>query len=347
MKIRWRHVFHLLIASSLTASAGSFVSGREVSETRDVKLRGIVGTVSEMSGFVQETTRAFYDASDQQFKQDLAERFDFNDFNVDGGYATVGVGWERIWKYFTLQIDLLFMNPETDAVARRNYYIDVDDVSFNGRSFGNIKIPEGTPFSVDIFATLTEVNALYTPFTFKPSDSFQFTPWIGLGLFLFLGQYDIDAGPATGVTQYQFPLEDFVVGGSAEGYLGAGLPELGIGGEVVLGDTSGKDSARLSLQGHVGVLQYDGGTGYFTTSDHREKDVDIDHVHSWVQVALEIPLKSGRTMSFGGKYDVISSDAEITSEPGTIEEIIARRERFDKQIEFEMTTATGFVGITF
>jgi len=203
MKMRLHQVLFLFLASALSVSAGSFVSGRAVDESRDVELRGIVGTVSEMSGFVQETTRAFYDASDQQFKQDLAERFDLNDFNVDGGYATVGIGWERIWKYFTLQIDLLFMNPETDAVARRNYYIDVDKVSFNGRSFENLQIPEGTPFSVDIFATLTEINALYTPFTFKASDSLQFTPWIGLGLFLFLGQYDIDAGPAKGVIQHQ------------------------------------------------------------------------------------------------------------------------------------------------
>ncbi len=344
MRLRLHVVLVFLVIGAAIDARGEIVSGREVPENRDAELRGIIGNVAEMSGYVQETTRAFYDASDQEFKQDLAERFDLNDFNVDGGYQAIGLGWERIWKYFTFQIDVLFMNPETEVVARRNYYIDVDEISFNGRKFENMQVPEGTPFSVDIFGTLTEMNLLWTPITIKSSDSAQFTPWLGLGLFLFLGQYDIDAGPSTGVIQYQFPPEDFVVGGSAEGTLGAGMPELGIGGELLLGK---KDATRLSVQGHVGILQYDGGTSYFTTSEHREKNADIDHVHSWVQVAVEIPLDKDRALTIGGKYDLISSDAEITSEPGTVEEIIARRERFDKQIEFDMETASAFVGITF
>jgi len=326
------------------AENSMFVAGRDVEEKRDFRIRGVIGSIIEMEGFVQETTRAFYDATDQEFKQDLAERFDLNDFNIDGGFATVGLSTETIWTYFTLQFDLLAMNPETDTVARRNYYIDVDDVSFNGRSFENMQIPEGTRIKADLAGALVELNGLYTPFTFEPNDSVLFTPWVGLGLFLFFGAYDIDAGPPQGVIQYQFPPEDFVVGGSADGFIGGGMPELGLGGELILGR---KEEMNLIIQGHVGFFSYDGSTRYVTTSEHRDKDADIDHLRARVQVSAEFPLESGRVITLGGQFETIDSEATIESEPGTEDEIIARRERFDKEIEFKMTTGTAFVGLTF
>jgi hypothetical protein len=334
----------MLVAADVAIAEGVVKGGRIVDPNRDFEIRGVIGSVTEMQGFVQETTRAFYDATDQQFKQDLAERFDLDDFDMDGGFLAIGVATENIWKYFTLQFELLFMNPETDAVAQRNYYIAVDSVSFNGQEFENQQIPAGTPFTAEIFGALTQINGLFTPITIQTSESFRFTPWIGIGFFGFFGEYEIDAGPARGVVQYQFPPENFVVGGTSDGYIGAGLPEIGIGGELMFGDDEG---VNVVLQGHIATFQYEGSTSYFTSSSRRDKDADIDHVHGWLQGSLEFPLESGRALTVGGKLDMIQSEVEILSEPGTTEEIIARRERFDKRVDFEMTTATAFIGVTF
>ena len=337
----------LLLIGALDGVAnadGIVKGGRVIDEHRNFEIRGVVGTVTEMQGFVQETTRAFYDATNQKFKQDLAERFDLNDFDMDGGFLAAGIATENIWEYFTLQFELLFMNPETDTVAQRNYYIAVDGMSFNGQEFDNQQIPTGTPFTAEIFGALAEINGFFTPITIQVSESFRFTPWIGIGLFMFFGEYEIDAGEAKGVVQYQFPPENFVVGGESDGYIGAGLPEIGIGGEMTFGNSKG---VNVVVQGHIATFQYKGSTSYFTTSSRRDKDVDIDHVHGWLQAALEFPLESGRALTVGSKIDMVQSKVDIQSEPGTIEEIIARRERFDKRVDFEMTIATAFVGITF
>lgn len=333
-----------VLCTHVAMAEGRIKRGRIIDLNRDFEMRGVIGSVTELQGFVQETTRAFYDATDQKFKQDLAERFDLSDFDMNGGFLTIGVATENMWKYFTVQAELLVMNPDTATVAQRNYYIAVDSVLFNGQEFDNQKIPAGTPFTAEILGALAQINGLFTPITVQISESLRFTPCIGIGVFGFVGEYEIDAGPARGVVQYQFPPENFVVGGSADGYIGAGLPEIGIGGELTFGDDRG---VNIVLQGHIATLQYEGSTSYFTTSSRRDKNADIDHVHGWLQAALEFPFESGRAISIGGKLDMIQSEVEINSEPGTTEEIIARRERFDKRVDFEITTATAFLGVMF
>lgn len=332
------------VCAVASAAESKFSKGRDIGDKRDFQVRVVAGQVMELEGFVEETTRAFYDATDQSFKQADAERFDLDDFEVDGGFATVGFSLERAWKYITFQFDLLGMNPTTDAVARRNYYISVDEVTFQGRQYENMQIPEGTPFSADIFGTVVGLNGLYTPFSYRPSPNVRFTPMIGLGLFLFFGTYDIDAGPARGTTLYEFPPEEYVVAGSAEGFLGAGIPELVLGGELVFG---APDKVNFAVQGTFGYFAYDGSTRYLTTSDEREKNADIDHFHTRLRLALELPMKSGRAFTVGAQYELIESDAYISSKAGTVEQIIERRERFDKDIDFRLSAGTGFVGLTF
>lgn len=347
MKTGMRTLVMMIVTATVAGGVGAegiVRGGRIVDPDRDFEIRSVVGSVTEMQGFVQETTRAFYDATDQQFKQDSAERFDLSDFDMDGGFLAVGLATENRWKYFTLQFELLFMNPKTETVAQRNYYIAVDSVSFNGQELDNQQIPAGTPFKAEILGGLTQINGLFTPISIQTSESFRFTPWIGIGLFMFFGEYEIDAGEARGVVQYQFPPDNFVVGGKSDGYIGACLPELGIGGELLFGNDEG---VNFAVQGHIATFQYEGSTSYFTTSSRRDKHADIDHVHGWLRASLEFPLESGRALSVGGKLDMIQSDVDIQSEPGSTEEIIARRERFDKRVNFEMTTATAFVGVTF
>jgi len=62
---------------------------------------------------------------------------------------------------------------------------------------------------------------------------------------------------------------------------------------------------------------------------------------------VEIPMKAGKNFTAGLQYQAVESDASITSKPGTTQEIIARRERFDKDVGFKMVSLTGMLGFTF
>ena len=343
---RGRRVLIIMVLLCRTADAGGvFRAGRDIGDKRDVNLRVTVGEVLEIEGAVQETTRSFYDVTDQQFKQDLAERYDLNDFGMEGGYPTVGLAFENAGKYFTFLFDIALMNPEVDTVAQRNYYIGIGKkIEFDGGSYENMKIEEGTPFTMDIIGAVTEVRGLFTPFTFRPGESFRFTPWIDVGLYMFLGNYDIDAGPATGVTKYLEPPQDFVIGGKSSGLIGIGMPEFGAGGEIRLG---GEDEVNLVLQGYYSAFEYEGSSAFLTSTRHREKNLDLEHVNYRIRLILEIPLSGGRNVTVGVKYQLVESEAAITSQAATEAEIIASRERFDKDVNFRLLMVSGMLGLTF
>lgn len=334
----------LVVACTRVCADGFFVGGRDLDENRDAQFRVTGGIIAELEAMIQETTRQFYDATDQQFKQDLAERFDLNDFNFDDGYPAFGLSYENAAKWLTFQLDVHVANADADAVAQRNYYIGVGSVEYAGREYEHMQIPRGRAFSMDLTAALVEMRGLFTPFTLKPREGVRFTPWIDLGLMLFLGDYEIDAGEPSGVIQYMNPPEDFVVGGQADGIVGMGLPELGLGGQLRIGSPG---AVNLVLQGHYSVLQYDGDTSYFTSSQHREKDVDIDHFNAKVSCGLEFPLKSGRCVTLAAQYQLIESEAAIMAKDATTEEVITRRERFDKDVNFKMGVGSAMLGLTF
>ncbi|MDA0576854.1 MAG: hypothetical protein O3B24_02015 [Verrucomicrobia bacterium] len=319
-------------------------AGRVLSKNRDARISVEGGAIVEMQGFVNEIQRAFYDATGDTYKQN-PEGYDLSDFQIDDGYAVLGISFEKAWKYFAFEGRVLGMDPKTEATARRNYYLSVGDVSFNGQSYDYIKIPEGTPFTAEFVGALFELNALVTPVTFWISQNSRFAPWIGVGVYGLAGTYDLDAGPATGTTIYQNPPETFVVGGHADGSIVGALPELVIGGELVYGED---DATQLLLQTYFGVFTYSGASGYFTSKDQRyDKHADIDHWHLRVRGAFDMPLKSGFVLTAGLQLDMVDTQATFTQTATTREEIIARRERYDKEGEVKMTILTGFVGLAF
>lgn len=335
----------LFLTVTTSFAGGVFRAGRDLSDKRDVNLRVSIGSVLEIQGAVQETTRSFYDATDQQFKQDLAERYDLNNFGMESGYATIGLAYENAAKYFTFQFETAVMNPKVDTVAQRNYYIGIGkEVEFKGGSYENMKIPEGTPFTMDIIGAVTEIRGLFTPFTFRPSDGFRITPWFDFGLYMFLGNYEIDAGAPTGVTRYLEPPQDFVIGGKSKGMIGIGMPEFGLGGEIRIG---GDKEANLVLQGYYSAFKYEGSSAFLTSTRHREKNIDLEHSNYRVKCTLEIPLAKGRSLTAGVRYQLVESEASITSQAATEAEIIARRERFDKEVNFKLSLVAVMVGVTF
>lgn len=101
----------------------------------------------------------------------------------------------------------------------------------------------------------------------------------------------------------------------------------------------------IGLFGIVG--QYDGSTDFLTSSDHREKNAEIDHQSVRLRAYAEFPLREGRSWLIGAQYHRIESEGLITSTATDPEEILTKRERFDKEFEFGMTVLNAMVGLTF
>ena len=339
----------VLVAVTITlvipvCSYAGIVAGRALADQRDAGVKVTAGMVVNLEGTVQETTRLFYDVTGRQESQLGREDYDLDDFGLDGGYGTFGLSMDKAWKFFTLQCDLLYLSMDTEATAIRNYYIGVDSVTYGGQEYEYMQIPDGRHFSAEFTGGLLDITGHLTPFSLQAGDAFSFTPWVSLGLFVLAGTYEIDAGPATGLVQYQNPPETFVIGGSTDGPVGGGLPEIGLGGEVRLGR---QDGFNVVLQGNYAICSYDGSTSWITSAEHRDKDIDLEHADIKLTCSLEFPLQNGRALSAGVQLRMVETEATITSMRGTSQQIIDRRERFDKEVDFRMTSATGMLGLRF
>jgi len=335
----------IVLLPACSVFAGMFSAGRELQPVTDSGFRVTAGIINEAQGMVEETTRRLYEVQGRYEEASAGETYTQDDFEMEGPYPAVGLSLENKWKYVTFGFDMLWFTADMSTVARRNYYIGVgDEVQYGGASYENMKIPEGTPFSMDILGGMAELRGLITPVTFSPDPNFRFTPWIDVGLMLFAGQYDIDAGEPTGTTQYLNPPEDFVIGGKSSGTLGLVLPQYGLGGECRIFLEKGID---LVFQGNYVICNYKGGSSFLTTSSEREKNLDIDHSNTRVKIFLEFPLRSGRFITVGAQYQLIDTEGSITTTDVTTEEILANRDRFDKHAKFKLSSVLAMIGWTF
>jgi hypothetical protein len=190
---------------------------------------------------------------------------------------------------------------------------------------------------------MTELVLRLIPFGFAVGESWSIDPSLEAGVLFFGGKYEIDAGPSTGTTQYQNPPEDFVVGGRATGYAGLVAPQWGPGLDVRFDGFAG---ARFLLQGHVLFFDYDGSTSFFTSADHREKNLDFSHRNYRLRGQIEWPSKRA-ALSLGVQLQWIEAEGTIESQATDSAEIIERRERFDKEFSFELETILLTLGATF
>jgi hypothetical protein len=205
-------------------------------------------------------------------------------------------------------------------------------------------IPEGTPFSMDLTGFSIEFLGSITPFAVQPAEVLSLTPSLDLGLFGFVGAYNVSAGEASGVTVFQNPPEEFVIGGEGKGIVGLGVPEVGGGAELRIGR---RNQTSLLLQGHYLICSYNGSSEFLTSSAEREKNVDADFYNIRARGLIEFPMSGGRRFSVGGQYQSVEAEGTITSVADTPEEILEMQERFDKNFTFKMVSVMGVVGMTF
>jgi len=343
MRVHWVIlVMTFLVAEN--AAAGMLRGGRAEEAGRGFSIGIQAGAITEFNAVVQETTRKLYDVMGEEWKQDRANEFNQDDFNISGTHPVIGLGLQRSGRFLTFLLDANYFSISSDAEARRDYYLSVESVIYNGVEYDHMVIPEGREFSFDVNGAALEMRFQVTPLTFQPVRGWRIVPFLDAGIFGFAGRYKVDAGESEGVIQYQNPIENFVVGGAVSGISGLGLPEYGGGLEMRIGQP---ESPQLVFHGHYVMCRYSGSTSFLTSASHRDKNLDINHRNLRLRLYGEFPLRHGRSWFLGGQFQHIRSDGLVESPSADPEVIIARRERFDKEITFRMTMFNAMAGVRF
>lgn len=341
MKIYFAGLFLLLAAPAPLFA--QFQSGRSVEGRETLRLGLSYGSVFGLDGEVRETTRPYYELTGVDGAP--PENYSWDELGFDDEFSTYGLFLEKMWRFATLHTRLFHGTPQLSGTADRDYYLGVEHVSYNGRDYEYLKIPRGTEYTGDLDIYTLSLGLRITPFSIGNDDHYvEFTPWLHLGFLAFAGDYVIDAGPARGVVQYERPPRDYVEGGRATGVSGLLVPEFGLGGEFRFYLT---EAASLYLMGNLGLLKFDGSTGDFGISSRNEKNVEIDYLTVSARIMLEQAIHENINLLVGLEWQSWTADAESRATAKTAEEIEAIREKYDKEIAFEMNTVAGFVGLSF
>lgn len=331
------------VVAGIWSADAEVTSGRNLEGRRDFSVGLTAGSVFGLNGEVVETTRPIEEIGGRTSGAP-PEDYSWEELGFDQDFETFGIFIEQIWKYATLRLEMFHGNPKLEGTADRDFYIGVGDVSFNGQDYEYMKIPEGTSYTGDIDLYTFLINLNITPVSFGSPDGIQFTPWLHLGLFSFVGDYEIDAGEAQGVTQYENPPRDYVIGGQASGTSGLVIPEYGVGGElrIPIGEAS-----SLSLECNIALLNFDGSTSDFGIDSRNNKALDIDFVTASARVLFEVPMSEKADFMFGVEFQQWEADADVEAEDKSDEEVLELREKFDKKVHFEMSSIMGIVGVKF
>lgn len=341
-QLLWLGVAGMMVAGVATVARGEFVGGVPEHRQRS-ELRAEAGAVLDISGTVKETFRSYYAATGRHRDQATAESYDLDDFGVDAPYPGFGIHYDNQGKWLAFRLDFTYLNLSADAKAGRDYYIGlVDEVKYGGREYDNMKIPKGTDFTMDFSGGILDLVLSLTPFTLGAEGVFELTPILDIGVAGVAGQFDLDAGRARGTTVYQDPPVDFVVGGDSSGLVGIAAPMVGAGLELCIGNPEG---VRWTTRGTVDVFAYDGSSKPFSSA--REKDIDISFLMVGAETGLEIPLSATTDLTLGVRYQMMHLDGDIKSHEHETARIIAAHERFDKEVDFDVSMVLAFVGFRF
>ncbi len=347
MNIRLALLLPLLFgATALSASAQAISAGRVVDPAKNFSVNLRVGQITDIDGEVTETTRQLYTQLGLDERQSYAEGYDFNELGLKDSDTMFGVEMEKMWKYVTLRGSLSYFTAEASGVAKRDYFIRVDEVEYNGNTYDHLKIEGGDSYTASLEAGLIHLRAQITPFTIAPENIVSFTPFLHLGIFGMYGTFEADAGEPTGTQWYQNPPYEFVVGGHGEGDSGVFAPEVGLGGElrIYLGQTEA-GLVELALEGTYSIFQFNGSSGSLGVSSENEKDLDIDYSMIELRATLNVPMSAELDLLVGAEGRVISADGSSKAKDRGDEDALVRREKFDLDVSLDLTMVNFFVGL--
>jgi len=337
----WMSCLVLGFAGWSTARA-EVTAGRNLEDRETFTIGLTVGQAFGLDGEVREISRPIEDIGAKPATP--PENYSWEELGFDDSFGGYGLFVENMWKYVTFQGHFFNGKPELNGVADRDYYLGVEEVDFEGREYEYMKIPEGQAYDGEIDLYTLDLALRITPVSFGSADYVEFVPWLHLGAFIFIGQYDIDAGPPQGVVQYENPPRDYVVGGQAEGTSGLVIPEYGFGGEFRF---YVNDRTHLSVQGTLSALKLKGSTADFGISSRNEKDLDIDYLSANIRVMVEFMINDDLDLVTGIDFQTWDGDATAKATDKSEDEILELREKFDKDITFTMSSIAGLVGLRF
>ncbi len=339
-----RRIVVIAVACLMAMQARAQMQSGRLLEDRNTFSIGLTfGSVFGLDGEVQETTRPI-EVIGGPTSGAPPEDYSWKELGFDEDATSFGLHVEKMWRFVTLQAQGSYAEISANGIADRDYFIGVEKVSFGGQSYEYMVIPRGPSYKGDIESWIVDLRVLITPVSFGTPETPQFTPWLHIGLFSFIGDYTIDAGRARGVTQYENPPRDYVIGGKGTGSSGFVVPSIGGGGELYLPVS---DALALSLQAHIAFLKYGGSSGDFGVSSRNEKAVDVDYLNYGLRLLVEIALSDAVDLIAGVEYQHWEGDAEVKAKDRSEEDILARREKFDKDVSFEMSSLMGIVGVRF
>lgn len=329
------------LALTPVAASAAAVAGRVIDAEFKSRLTFNLGDRSPIDGGVQETERPLNSVR-EEITPEEAESFTFEELGLEESETTYGLTFEHQWKWVTLFVNGTYMEASAHGTAPRDLFIGVKDARFGGVEYNYQRIPKGTAYASDIDLFTANFRTAITPVTLNSGGSVEFVPWIVIGLYTLAGQFDIDAGPALGVQQYEDPPRLYVVGGTSEGEAAAFAPEIGAGGELLF---RVGEQARVTLQASYVFAELSGSTSDLGVNSRNEKDIDLDYEALEGRLYYELPLNDRLKLLLGGEYRRVEVDALAEAKDQTAEEILERREKFNKNVDLAIETITFNVGL--
>jgi len=256
---------------------------------------------------------------------------------------------EKKWTHISLSGSANYTKLEASGRANREpFALGVGGVSYQGKDYDYMLIEQGQKYDAEIQTGIFIFDLKWTPFHIVSDERYiTFAPWLHLGLLGVIGHYDIDAGPAKGVTTYEFHPYDYVVGGSADGFNGGAVPDIGFGGEVKLGLKPMEDRMmNLVLQWQYFFLDMDTSLGSFGIDSRNDKDISVDYSGFEMNAILEIPLNEDRDLLVGLRYRHTEANVDVDAKRRSQSSQDSLKEKYDKKATLEFDTFFATVGVT-
>ena len=338
----------LILACSAGISARAELRwGRAMDQSPRVTLAPSLGRVTRLEGSVEETVRPYYELTEPGKSAAYAESYTLEELGFKDGDTTLGLAFEATWSFFTLQVNGLYMESSVNSTARRNYYIGVSEVEYEGREYEYMVIPSGQAFEADMQSGALGLRGIVTPVSLD-ADRLSLTPGVYLGAVSYFSEAKLDAGPAQGLVEYENPPRPYVVGGRATGRSILVLPEIGLYGEARFrAGTEQRRGLEIALQGYYALLDYAGSTDDFGISSRNEKTLDMDLDHYEARLLASLPLTRHTELLLGVAVEHLRVEADVRARDASAEEIEARREKFNKLIRLDFSVVSALVGLRF
>jgi len=336
-------VFASLLLILGPSAQAEWAAGRAMEEGKTVSIRFKYGAIDSIDGDVRETKRAGADEVTTEGR--FLERYTFDELGLGDDYESFGLQAEKMWKYISLELDTVYAHVDSSAVARRDYAIGLESVSYRGEDYEYMLIPGGTRFDAEMDTYMIDAKMRITPaHLVLPNHAVAISPWLLLGVYGVWTDFSIDAGAPKGTTTYETDPFLYVIGGDGDGNGGAFLPSIGGGGEVrcLLFPMNGR-YAEFAIQGDIAILDVVADTGDFGVSSRNEKVLDIDYTYYELRAQLELPLSEDVDLLLGASIKRVDTDAKIEAKHSEVK----TTEKYDKHADITIDMYSFFAGLTF